>query len=114
MKEIKYVPKQCEEGGEFSGFIMVKLPTFDERYELLDQMGLTVEGTEIKMGESNSFKMIRQMVTASQKFYKSVSIKKKDGTELNSLEDLLSDPACDALLIDVAMAVSRGFRPGKI
>jgi hypothetical protein len=93
---------------------MVKVPLFDERYEMLDQMGIKVdENGEMKMNEMGSFAAIRKLVSGSLKFYQSVEIKHKDGREFKSKDDLLSDPDCDAILIDVASAVSRGFRVGK-
>jgi hypothetical protein len=115
MKQIQYIPKQCQEGGDFTGHVLVRVPLFDERYEIIDQMGLKLdqETGEMKMADLNSFAAIRKMVTASMKFYVGVEIKHADGREFKSKDDLLSDPDCDAILIDVAMAVSRGFKMGK-
>lgn len=115
MKEIKYVPKQAMEGGDFTGFVMVKLPLFDERYEMLDQMGLKADPVtgEMKTEDLASFNAIRKLVSGSLKFYQSVEMKHVDGREFKSKEDLLSEPDCDGILIDVAAAVSRGFKPGK-
>lgn len=94
---------------------MVRLPLFDERYEMLDQMGLKADPVsgEMKMDDLASFGAIRKLVSASLKFYQSVDIKHKDGREFKSKEDLLSESDCDAILIDVAAAVSRGFKVGK-
>ena len=105
----------CQEGGEFSGHIMVKLPLFDERYEMLDQMGIKLDASsgEMKTEDLASFNAIRKMVSASLKYYLSVDIKHKDGREFKSKDDLLCDPECDGILIDVASAVSRGFKVGK-
>lgn len=115
MKELKYVPKQCNDGEDFSGYVLVRVPLFDERYEIIDQMGLKADAEtgEVKANDLSSFKAIRNLVAASHKFYKEVNIKHKDGREFKSLEDLLSDSDCDAILMDVAGAVSRGFKPGK-
>ncbi len=115
MKEVKYVPAQCNEGGDFSGYVLVKVPSFDERYELLDQMGLRADPQtgEMRMDDMGSFTAIRKMVSSSMSFYKGVELKHKDGREFKSKEELLLEPDCDAILIDVAMAVSRGFKPGK-
>lgn len=114
MKELKYVPKPCQEGGEFEGHVMVRVPLFDERYEMLDQMGLKVEASgEVNAKDISAFASLRKMVAASLKFYQSVDIKHKDGREFKSVEDLQSDPDCDAILMDVSSAVTRGFKPGK-
>lgn len=114
MKEIKFTPKACE-GPEFSGSVTMRVPMFDERYEMLDQMGIKIDVStgEASMEEVGSFSSIRRMVKASSGFYKSVEIKHSDGREFKSFEDMQSDPDCDQILIEVAMAISRGFRPGK-
>ena len=115
MKEIKFSPKACLEGKEFSGTVTMRVPMFDERYEVLDQMGIKIDAAsgEASMADVGSFASIRKMVKASQSFYKAVEIKHADGREFKSFEDLQSDPDCDAILVDVALAISRGFRPGK-
>lgn len=116
MREIKFTPKVCtQEAPEFSGSVTMKVPMFDERYEVLDQMGIVIDAQtgEAKMLDGSSFTSIRKMVKASIPFYKAVELKHVDGREFKSVEDLLADPDCDPVLIDVAMAISRGFRPGK-
>ena len=115
MKQIQFVPKPCKEAQEFTGHVVMRVPLFDERYEIIDQMGLQLDNEtgELKMADLNSFAAIRKMVTASLKFYISVDIKHSDGREFKSKDDLLSDPDCDAILIDVAMNISRGFKVGK-
>ena len=114
MKEIKFTPKACE-GPEFSGSVTMRVPMFDERYEVLDQMGIKIDTAsgEMSMTDVGSFSSIRKLVKASAAFYKLVEIKHSDGREFKSFEDMQSDPDCDQILIEVAMAISRGFRPGK-
>jgi hypothetical protein len=115
MKEIKFTPAACAEGKEFSGSVTMRVPMFDERYEVLDQMGIKIdkESGEAKLEDMGSFSSIRKMVKASIPFYKSVEIKHSDLREFKSVEDMLAEPDCDTILIEVAMAISRGFRPGK-
>lgn len=115
MKQIQFVPKQCKESNEFSGHVVMRVPMFDERYEIIDQMGLKLDSEtgEVKMEDLNSFAAIRKMVSASLKFYVGVELKHVDGREFKTKEDLLSDPDCDGILIDVAMNISRGFKVGK-
>lgn len=112
---MKYVPAQCQEGGDFNGYVLVKVPSFDERYELLDQMGLKTDPQtgNISAGDMGSFQAIRKLVSASLKYYLEVKLAHNDGRVFASKDDLLLEPDCDAILIDVAMAVSRGFKPGK-
>lgn len=115
MKEIKFTPKACDGTGEFSGSVTMRVPMFDERYEILDQMAIKInpQTGEGYMEDMGSLSTVRKLVKASASFYKAVEIKHADGREFKSFEDLQSDPDCDAILVDVAMAISRGFRPGK-
>lgn len=114
MKELKYTPAACGEGGEFSGSLTLRPPTFDERYDALDKLGLKVnQSGEVDVADMNSFKAIRSMVDVSKKYYLSVDMKHNDGREYKCFDDLANDPDCDAILIEVAMGLSRGFRPGK-
>ncbi len=120
MKKIEYIPKPCrEEEGKpatMKGMVVLNLPTFDERYELLDEMGVTIdsETSEVKIDTAASFKTIRKMVKAARKYYLEVHLEKLDGTKITSVEELETDPSCDGVLIDVATSIARGFRPGKI
>jgi len=115
MKEIKFTPKAFTAESGFTGSVTMRVPGFDERYEVLDQMGIKIDAAsgEASMAEVGSFSSIRKMVKASQGFYKEVEVKHADGREFKSFEDLQSDPDCDGALIEIAMAISRGFRPGK-
>ncbi len=114
MKEVKFVPSMCLEGNDFSGHVIVKVPGFDERYEMLDQIGLKI-GTDGTMSadDMNGIGAIRKLVSYSQKFYREVLIKHKDGREFSSFEDLSLDPECDAILIEVASKLRNGFHVGK-
>lgn len=114
MKQLVYTPKACQEGGDFIGGVTLRLPSFDERYEALDELGIKVnKDGEIEMSDMNSFKAVRSLVKMCGKYFVSVDIKHKDGREFKSKEDLESDPECDGILIEIAMNLSKGFRPTK-
>lgn len=114
MKEVKFVPTMCLEGGDFSGHIMLKVPGFDERYEMLDQIGLKIDADgSMSAADMNGIGAIRKLVQFSQKFYKEISIEHKDGRKFESFDDLSLDPECDAILIEVAGKLRNGFRVGK-
>lgn len=122
MRELAYIPKQCQETVEdgkiiaptFAGSIKIRVPTFDERYEILEKSGVKVGSKgEIEVGE-NALLILRNTVKISKDFYIAVEIRKlSDGTEYKSFEDMSVDPDCDALLIDVAHALRGGFKPSK-
>ena len=113
MKQLVYTPKACD-GGDFIGTVTLRLPSFDERYEALDELGIKInKDGEAEMTDMNSFKAIRSLVKMSSKYFVSVDLKHKDGREFKSKEDLETDPECDSILIEIAMNLSKGFRVGK-
>jgi len=122
MKEMKYVPELCKpklnEAGEevpalFKGEVTLKVPTFDERYELIDLMGVSVS-TSGEVGMSSpDLSSIRKLVKNTRKYILKVELEKADGVKLSSVEDLECDSECDALLIELAMTITKGFKLGK-
>jgi hypothetical protein len=110
LKELKFVPKS----ENFTGSVTLRMPSFDERYEVLDSMGLKVSGDgEVSMSDATSFSSIRNLVKASIKFYVSVELDHNDGRKFRSTDDLLMEPDCDAVLIEVASGITKGFKMGK-
>ena len=123
MKEISYIPKPCQESKDehgavtlalFSGSVKMRLPNFDERYDIIEKAGLKVSQTGEIDTSGNAIQIIRNIVKVSKEFYVSVDIKKlSDGTEYKSFEDLSMDSDCDAIITDIARALRDGFKPSK-
>lgn len=122
--QIEYTPEVCrdhkkiidevetEVKATFSGHITLRVPTFDERYEAMEAIGVTVSTKGEIDVQNSALKLIREMVRASKKFYISVDLKRlSDGKEFKSLEDLEFDSSCDAILLEVAREVKTGFKP---
>lgn len=127
MINMKFTPAACREQtvtGEdgtvkvtppmFSGTITLKVPTYDERYEYIEECGIDVGDDGDVSKKKSNLSIMRSMVKFSQKFYVSVDIKKIEiGHEYKSFEDLSLDPDCDGILMEVAREVRGGFRPSK-
>lgn len=117
MKTVKYVPSVCKgDNPTFSGFIELRLPTFDEKYEYLETSGISVgESGEINSGNTISqMAVIRKFVKQSAKHYQSVSLKKIATEEaFESFDDMQYDSDCHQILIEVATQLINGFKLGN-
>lgn len=125
--KVKYVPKVCGEHEEregkktkkvpatFSGHVLMRVPSFDERYEVLEQQNLEIEdGVVVSQAKENPFASLRVLVKNSEKFYVEVElVRLKDKKEFKSFAELSADPGCDVVLIDIAGAVRRSFQVGE-
>lgn len=113
MNELKYVPQACQgESPLMTGSVTLKVPTFDERYAFLEEVGIEFnEKGEIKMA-AGSLSVLRKMVKASEKFYVKVELQKGE-VKFNSFSEMQTDPAFDQVLIEIAGMVRSGFVPEK-
>lgn len=111
--DVKYIPSVCQsENPTFQGHVMMRVPSFEERYQFIEDSGIDVSDEGGLERKGSNFSIIRNMVKHSAKFYQAVELKRvSDGMEFKSFEDLSLDPDCDAILIEVAREVRMGFRP---
>lgn len=116
MKTVTFVPTVCKgEDALFEGSLVLKMPTFDQKYELFELAGMKVsEKGEMQMDTVEKMRMMRMLVKHTQPYYETVSIKKKDGgEEFKSFEDLQYDQDAHAILIEVGTAILNGFKLGN-
>lgn len=127
MREFKFIPKECadhtvKKDGEpdsvvpksFEGHIMLKVPTTPERYEYLENVGVTVNEDGQSVDVTSKIQRAKKTIEISEKFYLVVQLKKLDGDiEYKSFEDLSYDPDCVPILNDVASLLMEGIRPSK-
>lgn len=98
----------------FSGHIILRVPDFDERMQLLEDIGLEInDAGQGAIPEDNKLKVMRRLVKATQAYYKEVDMKHVDGTEYKSFEDLSFDLQAQPILMEVAKLMQEGIRPGK-
>ena len=118
MKTVKFVPSVAKgEEKTFEGFIELKPLGFDERFEMLDVLGIDLDDEgkiELPQDKKAQIRMMRKMVDFAKKQYLTVSLKKlSTGEEYTSFDDLSIDQDCNGILIEVATQVMNGFKLGN-
>lgn len=105
----KYIPKAVVEG-KFTGFVKVKLLTFDEHYDFLEMYAGAGDDDDSLKG----LKATRQLVAASKSHYLEVDLKRvSDGAEFKSFDDLAYGSDCHKILVDVATGLLGSFGEGN-
>lgn len=99
----------------FEGVVVLASPSFDERMELLESVGIKADAKgRVELGNLNAFGVLRKLVSATKKFYVEVKLKRlEDGAEFKTFDDLAHDAGCDKIISEVAYAIRQGFKPGK-
>ena len=118
MNAISFIPKVCKgDDATFAGQLTIVPPTFDQKYEYLENCGLqlkedgTVDLSQLRM---QTFKMIRKMVAASKEHYASVDLlHKATGKKFTSFDEISTCADCEPILIEVATALMTGFKLGN-
>lgn len=106
----KYIPKVVKDG-KFTGYIKLKLLTFDEHYDFLEMYTAAGEKDDPLAG----LKATRKIVTASKPYYVEVDLKRvSDGAEFKSFDDLAYGADCHKILVDVANGLVGSFGEGNV
>lgn len=118
MKTIKLIPSVCKgEGAKWSGHIVMRLPTFDEKFEYMENLGVQVgdDGAVVESESATSrLKQVRRMVECSKKHYQEVSLENKEtGEKVDSLDDMLYVDELHKVLVEVAGMLISGFKLGN-
>jgi len=113
--EIKYVPEACRgKKAKYSGTITLLCPTFNERYQYIDDSGFDLDAKEEDADTMKQMRSLRKLVGMSEKHYVAVDIKTKDGnTQHTSFAEMANDPGCDAILIEIGSKMVSGFALGN-
>jgi hypothetical protein len=110
----KYVPKNKKDGPQFEGHIMVERPSLPERYEYIDTCAFKVrEDGQIETNMSQLRPMAKLIREIEPKIKEVVIKNKQSGAEYKSYQDLLVDPDCDLLVVELAGLMLNGFKPTK-
>lgn len=116
MKTVSFVPSVCKgDGATFEGSIVVRFPTFDEKFDYIEQLQVVVNDDGSVEGDQKAkLKSIREMVKLSAKHYVEVSLKRKaDGEEFKSFDDMQYADDLHAVLVEVAGMMINGFKVGN-
>lgn len=115
-----FTPKACQgDKAEFKGDVILKLPAYDERLDMLLETDL-MAATEKSEGEGSAGKnrdyllALSKLVKISYPFYQKVNItRKSDKKVYKSVDDLKYDPSASTILQEVAMELAAGNTLGK-
>lgn len=111
------MPEACKgEEKTFEGNLEIRLPTFDEKFEYLESIGMNLDEVDNleKVSKLSLLKSIRSMVRLSKPHYIAVNLKKLGtGEDYKSYDDLSTDPDAHGILTEVASKMLEGFSLGK-
>lgn len=114
MKEVIYEPKACsKEGSLVKGNVKIRVPNMIERYEYISQVGFKANQDGQLENSSDNLRSIAQMVKLSQPHYLEVNLKHNDGSSIKSFDEMLDNPDCDEIMIEISGMILNGFRPSK-
>jgi hypothetical protein len=113
--EIDWKPNAAKgDDAVFSGSIKMRVPTFSERYEYMESAGFEIGEDGAVEANMKQMGAIRRLVEKSKAHYGAVDLTRvSDGKKFSSYEEMETDPACDPIIIEFAMACMTGVQPGK-
>lgn len=115
MREIDYNPLCLQkEGALLEGQLRLSAPSLPQRMAYMEAINLKVkEDGTVDLGLAN-MGAIGKMLELSKGHYLSVDIKARDGSkEFKSYDEMILDPDCDDVLMEVAGVILHGLRPSK-
>jgi hypothetical protein len=115
MKTINFVPACCKgEGATHEGSVTLRLPTFDEKFDYIEQLQAVKDGGDIEAEQMQKLRSIRSMVKMSKAHYVEVSLKNKaTGEEVKSFDEMQYCDDLHAVLMEVAGHLVNGFKVGN-
>lgn len=114
-KTVVYKPEPCKgEGALFSGQVVVSVPSYEERMELMLEADM-LDNEDVKnIGKNEAARMMLKMVKASYPFYERVDVTHKESKQhYKSVDDLRYSPNAGAILNDVATYLLKADGLGK-
>jgi hypothetical protein len=114
MKTVKYVPTICKgDTAEWTGFVVLRLPSFDEKYEYIESIQADLVDEEGGVNVSNKLKSIRAMVKVSEKHYVEIALSHPEHGEVKCWDDMQYNDDMHGVLVEVAGLVLNGFKVGN-
>ncbi len=119
MDKVAFTPSLCQgEDAPFAGDIVYTAPTIDEYFEYLedlkDVLQFDADGTVKNEGDvMGNIGTIRRVLKYAQGHYDKIKIKKADGTEYKSYDQLSRDRDAYPILIEAGMQIVFGQQPEK-
>lgn len=116
MKTVSFVPTICQgENPKMTGSVVLRVPTFNEKMRYMREPGFDIsEKGEIDMGPAmKRLEFIARFVELSEAHYVSVSLKKSDGQEIKSYQEMQDDDECHPILMEIGGLLLGGFKMGN-
>lgn len=111
----KFIPTLCKEDSEFSGHIILRLPSFTERMNIIEESSLSLDDSGEVSGDKNKMiKSITKIIELIKDNYLVVDVTHKPtGHKIDSYIKLASFPGCENILTEVAQKFMGGFKLGN-
>jgi hypothetical protein len=116
MKTIKIVPTVCKgEDATWEGSVTLRMPTFDEKFDYLEKLQVSVsEDGTVEGSQNQKLKSIREMVRLSKEHYLEVDLKSKvSKEEIKSFDDMQYVEELHGALVEIAGMMLNGFKVGN-
>lgn len=117
MKTVKIIPSICKaDGSNWEGHVIMRLPTFDEKFEYIEAIGADIDEEDSVKKESkmSQIKKVRSLVKLSLKHYQEVNLKNKATGELvESVDAMQYVDDLHAVMAELAGKLIEGFKVGN-
>ncbi|NBU34067.1 hypothetical protein EB118_06760 [bacterium] len=116
MKTINITPTICKgDDATWEGSVTLRLPTFDEKFDYIERLQVTVKDDGTVEGDQNQrLKSVREMVRLSKDHYKEVNLKnKKTGEEVKSFEEMQYVEDLHPTMVEISAMLLNGFKVGN-
>ena len=116
MKTVKIVPAICKaEGSNWEGHVIMRLPSFDEKFEYMESLEIEVSETgEVESNRGSRLKQVRKMVKMSLPHYVEVNLKNKITQEhVQSVDEMQYVEELHPTMTEIAGSLIGGFKVGN-
>lgn len=116
MKTIKLVPAICKgDDATWEGFVVLRLPTFDEKFDYVERMQLAIkEDGTVEGDQLAKLKSVREMVKVSKAHYVEVELKSKStGEVVKSFDEMQYCEDLHGTMVELAAMILNGFKVGN-
>lgn len=114
MKTIEVTPAICQKSEEnpnpaYEGTVTLIVPSAAEKLELLEEIGIEVDDSGEVKATKSGFSTTAKMIRASERYYKSVQIKRTcDQSEVKSFDDMNYEAGLLPAMVEISQLVCSG------
>lgn len=113
-RTVKYIPQACKgKGAALSGDVTLILPSLPEKLRYTKEVGVNFDTEGKPIVNVDGMESLIKLIEYSKPHYAEVNLKKKDGTEIKTFDEMLYDPECETVVTEIAYALLNSFRVTK-